>query len=164
MVVFFNRKKVNVCEHTTKMASHVMSCVHKHLLSSYWEFRPCQSKYLDTVSVCLCVPVLRWSLQFLVRVFTFLSLNLSFTAVILILMMNRCIKTAVSLGMQWLNWLIRKYGMNTKSLMIVPLGQRELQWTWYFFFKIINRKKLGIWQRYVHSIYQLWNSFNSYYR
>ena len=33
-------------------------------------------KYLDTVSVCLCVPVLRWSLQFLVGVFTFLSLNL----------------------------------------------------------------------------------------
>ena len=30
----------------------------------------------DTVSVCLCVPVLLWSLQFLVRVFTFLSLNL----------------------------------------------------------------------------------------
>ena len=29
-----------------------------------------------TVSVCLCVPVLWWSLQFLVRVFTFLSLIL----------------------------------------------------------------------------------------
>jgi hypothetical protein len=41
-----------------------------------WERRPCQSKYLDTVSVCLCVPVLLWSLQFQVRVYTFLSLNL----------------------------------------------------------------------------------------
>ena len=46
-----------------------LSCVHKHLLSSDWERRPCQSKYLDTVSVCLCVPVLLWSLQFLVRCF-----------------------------------------------------------------------------------------------
>ena len=53
-----------------------LSCVHKHLLSSDWERRPCLSKYLDTVSVCLCVPFLWWSLQFLVRVFTFLSLNL----------------------------------------------------------------------------------------
>ena len=48
----------------------------KHLLSSDWERRPCLSKYLDTVSVCLCAPVLQWSLQFLVRVFTFFSLNL----------------------------------------------------------------------------------------
>ena len=56
-----------------------LSCIHKHLLSSDWERRLCLSKYLDTVSVCLCVPVLRWSLQFLVRVFTFLSLNLQFT-------------------------------------------------------------------------------------
>ena len=44
-----------------------------------WERRPCQSKYLDTVSACLCVSVLLWSLQFLVRVFTFLSLNLWFS-------------------------------------------------------------------------------------
>ena len=58
-----------------------LSCVHKHLLSFNWERRPCQSKYLDTVSVCLCVPVLLWSHQFLVRVFTFLSLNLSFLIV-----------------------------------------------------------------------------------
>ena len=56
-----------------------LSCVHKHLLSFDWERQPCQSKYLDTVSVCLCVPVILWSLQFLVRVFTFLSLNLWFT-------------------------------------------------------------------------------------
>ena len=54
-----------------------LSCVHKHLLSSDWERRPCLSKYLNTVYVCLCV--LRWSLQFLVRVFTFLSLNLWFS-------------------------------------------------------------------------------------
>ena len=33
--VFLNRKRVNVCEHTTKTPS----------------------KYLDSVSVCLCVPV-----------------------------------------------------------------------------------------------------------
>ena len=50
-----------------------------HLLSSDWERRPCHLKYLDTVSVCLCVPVLLWSLQFLERVFTFLSLNLWFS-------------------------------------------------------------------------------------
>ena len=56
-----------------------LSCVHKHLLSSDWERRPCQSKYLNTVSVCLCVPDLLWSLQFLVRVFTFLSLNLFYS-------------------------------------------------------------------------------------
>ena len=43
---------------------------------SEWKRLLCLLKYLDTVSVCLCVPVLRWSLQFLVRVFTFLSLNL----------------------------------------------------------------------------------------
>ena len=36
---------------------------------SDWEWRPCQSKYLDTISMCLCVLVLLWSLQFLVRVF-----------------------------------------------------------------------------------------------
>ena len=53
-----------------------LSCVHKHLLSFDWGRRPCQSKYLDTVSVCLCVPVILWFLQFLVRVFTFFSLNL----------------------------------------------------------------------------------------
>ena len=47
-----------------------------NLLSFDWGRRPCQSKYLETVSVCLCVPVPLWSLQFLVRVFTFLSLNL----------------------------------------------------------------------------------------
>ena len=47
-----------------------------HFFSSDWKRRPCLSKYLDKVSVCLCVPVLWWSLQFLVRVFTFLSLNL----------------------------------------------------------------------------------------
>ena len=41
-----------------------------------WKRWPCLSKYLYTVSMCLCVPVLRWSLQFLVRVFIFLSLNL----------------------------------------------------------------------------------------
>ena len=53
-----------------------LSCVHKHLLSSDWERRPCPLKYFDTVSVCFRVPVLQWSLQFLVRVFTFLSLIL----------------------------------------------------------------------------------------
>ena len=42
-----------------------LSCVHKHLLSSDWKRLSCLSKYLDTVSVCLCVPVLWWSLQFL---------------------------------------------------------------------------------------------------
>ena len=56
-----------------------LSCVHKHLLSSDWKRQPCLLKYLDTVSVCLCVPVLRWSLQFLVRALTFLSLNLWFS-------------------------------------------------------------------------------------
>ena len=56
-----------------------LSWVHKHLLSSDWERQPCQLKYLNTVSMCLCVPVLLWSLQFLVRVFTFPSLNLWFS-------------------------------------------------------------------------------------
>ena len=40
---------------------------------SDWERWPCPSKYFNFVSV-FCVPVLRWSLQFLVRVFTFLSI------------------------------------------------------------------------------------------
>ena len=53
-----------------------LSCVHKHLLSSDWKRRPCLSKYLDTVSVCFRVPILQWSLEFLVRVFTFFSLIL----------------------------------------------------------------------------------------
>ena len=47
---------------------------HGNCIEIFW--LPCQSKYLDTISVCLCVPVVLWSLQFLVRVFTFLSLNL----------------------------------------------------------------------------------------
>ena len=53
----------------SKMPS--LSCVHKHLLSFDWERLLCQLKYLDTVSVCLCVPVLLWSLQFLVRMLLF---------------------------------------------------------------------------------------------
>ena len=57
--VFLNRKRVNVCEHTTKMASLDAS------RNISFQF-PC---------VCVCLSLL-WSLQFLVRVFTFLSLNL----------------------------------------------------------------------------------------
>ena len=64
----FSIERVNVCEHTTKTASleslrkvplvtPSLSCVHKHLLSFDWGRWPCQSKYLDSVSVCLCVPV-----------------------------------------------------------------------------------------------------------
>ena len=51
-----------------------LSCVHVHLFSSDWERWPCPSKYFDLVSVCLRVPVLLWSFQFLLRVFSFLSL------------------------------------------------------------------------------------------
>ena len=75
MAIFFNLKRVNVCEPLESLRKvPSLSCVHKHSLSSDWKRRPCLSKYLDSVSVC--VPVLRWSLQFLVRVFTLLSLNL----------------------------------------------------------------------------------------
>ena len=41
MAVFLNRKRVNVCEHTTKTVS----------------LESLRKVYLDTVSVCLCVPV-----------------------------------------------------------------------------------------------------------
>ena len=52
------------------------SCVHKHLLPFDWDWLPCPLKYFDIVSVCFHVPVLQWSLQFLLTVFTFLSLIL----------------------------------------------------------------------------------------
>ena len=51
------------------------------VIESLRKVPPCLSKYLNTVSMCLCVPVLLWFLQFLVRVFTFLSLNLWFPCV-----------------------------------------------------------------------------------
>jgi hypothetical protein len=54
--VFLNQKRVNVCEHMTKMVVSI---------EIFWlSFR---------------VPVLWWSLQFLVRVFTFLSLILCYS-------------------------------------------------------------------------------------
>ena len=76
---------------TRNWRDHQKTGTHKHTetitryfdkhgrLSQYsdWERWPCLSKYLDIVSVCLCVPVFWWSLQFQVRVFSFLSLNLS---------------------------------------------------------------------------------------
>ena len=49
-------------------------CVHIHLFSSEWERRLWPSKYFNSVSMCLCVPFLRWSLEFLIRVCPFLSL------------------------------------------------------------------------------------------
>ena len=58
---------------------------HKHLLSFDWGRLPCQSKNLVTVSTCLCLPVISWSLQFLVRVFSFLSLNLQYYFVLFVL-------------------------------------------------------------------------------
>ena len=59
-----------------------LSCLHIRSPSSDWERQPCPSKYFDQVSVCLRVPVLRWSLQFLVRDFTFLSLILFYVQII----------------------------------------------------------------------------------
>ena len=56
-----------------------LSCVHIHSFSSDWERQLWLSKYFDQVSVCLCVPFLWRSLQFLVRVFPFLSLILCLT-------------------------------------------------------------------------------------
>ena len=61
-----------------KLSSDAIFVVCSHLLSSDWKRWLCLSKYLDAVYLYLCVPVLRWSLQFLVRVFTFFSLNLWF--------------------------------------------------------------------------------------
>ena len=73
---------------TRNWRDHWMTGTHKHTetvlryfdislsIGRDWQRRSCLSKYLNTVSVCLCVPVIQWSLQFLVRVFTFLSLNL----------------------------------------------------------------------------------------
>ena len=92
--VFLNQKRANVCEHMTKIHSSLnplvapfinslvmpsLSCAHIHLLFSDWERLPCPSKYLAQVSMCLHVPVLLWILQFLVRVFTFLSLILCYS-------------------------------------------------------------------------------------
>ena len=68
---------------TRNWRDHKRTGTHKHTetVSRYfdWHGRQCQPKYLDTVSVCFCVPIPLWSLQFLVRVFTFLSLNLWFS-------------------------------------------------------------------------------------
>ena len=69
--VFINWKRVNVCEHTTKMASHLCR-VHKHSL--FWLMNTAVPVEISRYS--FCVPILQWSLQFLVGVFTFLSLIL----------------------------------------------------------------------------------------
>ena len=67
---------------TKNWRNHCRTCTQKHketytyirsLLIS--ERQPCPLKY----SVCFCVSVLQWSLQFLVRVFTFLSLILYYS-------------------------------------------------------------------------------------
>ena len=50
-------------------------CAHIHLLSYDWERQPCPSKYFNFVSMCVFVCL---SLQFLVRVLTFLSIILCY--------------------------------------------------------------------------------------
>ena len=81
-------KRENVCEHTTKMASpesanlvapfiHSLvtpsfSCVHKNSL--FWLIKTAVPVKISRYSFRL--PILQWSLQFLVGVFTFLSLIL----------------------------------------------------------------------------------------
>jgi hypothetical protein len=72
MAVFFKEKRANVCEHMRKMASS-LSCAHMHLLSFDWERWPI---LFPCVCLCTCPS---WSLQFLVRVFTFLSLILCYS-------------------------------------------------------------------------------------
>ena len=65
--VLLNQKKANVCEHTTKNSSDAIFYVcrvRRYILILF----PC-------VCSCACPP---WSLQFLVRVFTFLSLILHY--------------------------------------------------------------------------------------
>ena len=52
--------------------------VHIYLLSSDWEKHLWSSKYFEYVSVCLCVPFLWRSLQFLASFSPFLSLILCF--------------------------------------------------------------------------------------
>ena len=54
--VFLDQKRV-------KMAPS-LPCVHIHLFSSDWERHLWLSKYLNKVSVCLCVPLLWRSLHF----------------------------------------------------------------------------------------------------
>ena len=49
-----------------------VSCVRIDSFPSYWERRLWPSKYFDSVSMCLHVPFLRWSLQFLVRSFPYI--------------------------------------------------------------------------------------------
>ena len=46
-----------VAHFVNSLVTPSLSCVHKPLLSFDWGRRPCQSKYLDSVSVCLCVLV-----------------------------------------------------------------------------------------------------------
>ena len=74
--VFLNHKRVNVCEHTIKMASQggtfqKLSCDAIFSLSSDWERCPWPSKYFD---LSLHVPFLLRSLQFLVIIFPYFVL------------------------------------------------------------------------------------------
>ena len=104
-VVFLNQKRVNVCEHTTKMASLISfqislhpslsqpplvapfikslvtpSLLCSHTFTLFWLRKTAMPVKIFRLSFCVFfVPVLQWSLQYLIRVFTFLSLILCYS-------------------------------------------------------------------------------------
>ena len=54
--------------HLWKLSSDAIFVVCSHIFTLFWLTKTAvTSKYFDYVSVCLCVPFLWWSLQFLVR-------------------------------------------------------------------------------------------------
>ena len=70
--VFLNQKRVNVYEHKVKTAPS-LRCVHIHWLSSDRERHLWSLKYFKKASVCLCVPFIWRSLNFLVKISSFFS-------------------------------------------------------------------------------------------
>ena len=82
--VFLNQERVNACEHTTKMVSLESFCpidaifvVCSHTFTLFWMRK--MAVIIQIFWLSLRVPVLWWSLQFLVRVYTFLSLIFCYT-------------------------------------------------------------------------------------
>ena len=78
--VFLNEKRANVCEHTTKMASlyicRVLTYIRSLLIEKDGSVRQNISILFSCVCSCAC-PL--WSLEYSVRVLTFLSLILCYS-------------------------------------------------------------------------------------